>query len=217
LEGEIHRLFCHVFLDETLSHFCWEDDELCSNALPLEYINDIVVRVEPSTGSDDETLPVFALILSNEQALKVICPNAAEFQLWVSGMQRLLTPSVSSNHAAEFQLWVSGMQRLLTPSVSSNHDDDATDESSAMSDRARTSNQLSTHQPSSGGFDYDAAALAPYDYAEDNEEYITPIPHCFFVTSCTGTGTATPWATRSVPTPPCAATPRAIHKPFGSK
>ena len=195
LEGESHRLFCRVFLDETLSHFCWEDDELRSNALPLEYISDIVVTVEPSnTGSDDETLPVFALILSNEQVLKVICPNAAEFQLWVSGMQRLLTPSVSSNH-----------------------DDDATDESSAMSDRARASNQSSAHQPSSGGFDYDAAALAPYDYAEDNEEYVTPVPHCFFVTSCTGTGTATPWATRSAPTPPCAATPRAIHKPFGSK
>jgi hypothetical protein len=194
LEGESHRLFCRVFLDETLSHFCWEDDELRSNALPLEYISDIVVTVEPSAGSDDETLPVFALILSNEQVLKVICPNAAEFQLWVSGMQRLLALSGSSNH-----------------------DDDATDESSARSDRAPTSNQSSAHQPSSGGFDYDAAALAPYDYAEDNEEYVTPVPHCFFVTSCAGTGTATPWATRSAPTPLCAATPRAIHKPFGSK
>ncbi len=149
LEGESHRLFCRVFLDETLSHFCWEDDDMRSNALPLEFIRDIVVTEELSTDSDDQPLPVFALILSNKQVLKVICPNSVEFQLWLRGMQRLLASSGISND-----------------------DNSAADESSTDSrlDSVRASNQPSGRQQSSRSSDYDAAALAPYDYAEDNEE-----------------------------------------------
>ena len=94
LEGESHQLFCRVFLDETLSHFCWEDDDLRSTALPLEFVDDIIVM--EGLGSDEDsggTLPVFALVLSNEQILKVTCPNSSEFQLWFHGLHRLLTLS----------------------------------------------------------------------------------------------------------------------------
>ncbi len=154
LEGESHQLFCRVFLDETLSNFCWEDDDLRSNALPLEFVVDIVIVEEMGgEGNDsDGNLPVFALILSNEQALKVTCPNHSEFQLWFHGLRRLLSAPRSSHRA-----------------------DGDVDEPSSRGDARYASDQPSHRQPDerygcSDG-DEDAAALAPYDYAEDNEEY----------------------------------------------
>jgi hypothetical protein len=154
LEGESHQLFCRVFLDETLSNFCWEDDDLRSNALPLEFVDDIVMMDDIGGGSDDDegSLPVFALILSNEQVLKVTCPNLSEFQLWFHGLHRLL-----------------GLQR------ESNQNDGDVGQSPHRSGARSAANQSSDRYPSarSGHVDHDedAAALAPYDYAEDNEEY----------------------------------------------
>ena len=99
LESDGGQLFCRVFLDETLSHFCWEDDDLRSTALPLEFVVDIVVMegIENAGDDSDDNLPVFALILNNEQVLKVTCPNSSEFKLWFEGLQRLLAPPLASN------------------------------------------------------------------------------------------------------------------------
>jgi hypothetical protein len=148
LEGESHQLFCRVFLDETLSHFCWEDDDLRSTALPLEFVHDIIV-IGGDENSDEDSentpLPIFALVLSNEQVLKVTCPNASEFQLWFHGLQRLLALS---------------------------HNVDEADVTHGQSPARNGSNGRS--DSNRGGPDYDdedAAALAPYDYAEDHEEY----------------------------------------------
>ena len=153
LEGEGGQLFCRVFLDETLSHFCWEDDDLRSTALPLEFVDDVVVMEGIGNGADasDENLPIFALVLNNEQMLKVTCPNSSEFQLWFHGLQRLLAPPRASN-------------------------EDRADEAASRSDGRRAADASSEQQRlhSSGRVnddDEDAAALAPYDYAEDNEEY----------------------------------------------
>jgi hypothetical protein len=138
LEGESHQLFCRVFLDETLSHFCWEDDDLRSTALPLEFVDDIIVM--EALGSDEDsggTLPVFALVLSNEQILKVTCPNSSEFQLWFYGLHRLLN---------------------LSQDIDEDHEPHG-------QSPARNNAQRPEYE------DEDAAALAPYDYEEDNEEY----------------------------------------------
>jgi hypothetical protein len=154
LEGESHQLFCRVFLDETLSHFCWEDDDRRSNSLPLEFVDDIVVMEATGDVSSDSTqnLPAFALILCNEQVLKVTCPNSSEFQIWFEGLHRLLT---LPRHSVD--------------------NDDTAGESSARSDARGSSNQHSDqHHSSRSGTSYedeDAAALAPYDYEEDHEEY----------------------------------------------
>ncbi len=159
LESDGGQLFCRVFLDETLSHFCWEDDDLRSTALPLEFVVDIVVMegIENAGDDSDDNLPVFALILNNEQVLKVTCPNSSEFKLWFEGLQRLLAPPLASNE-----------------------DDHAADGAPppARSDSRRTAGESSEQQrlyaDQSGRVnddDEDAAALAPYDYAEDNEEY----------------------------------------------
>ncbi len=148
LEGESHQLFCRVFLDETLSHFCWEDDDLRSTALPLEFINDIIViGGEETSGDDSENppLPIFALVLSNEQVLKVTCPNTSEFQLWFYGMQRLLALSHQSDEI-----------------------DDAQGQAPA---RNTNDGQRDSTRRDPVNDDQDAAALAPYDYAEDDEEY----------------------------------------------
>lgn len=149
LEGESHQLFCRVFLDETLGNFCWEDDDLRSNALPLEYVDDIVA-LEDVGGVDDDSdssLPVFALILSNAQVLKVTCPNLSEFQLWFHGLHRLLSLPRASNQ------------------------NDSNTSSSPRSNTARASSQSSHQRHARNDHDEVAAALAPYDYAEDNEEY----------------------------------------------
>lgn len=153
LEGESHQLFCRVFLDETLGNFCWEDDDLRSNALPLEHVDDIVALEDVGGVEDDSdsSLPVFALILSNEQVLKVTCPNMSEFQLWFHGLHRLLSLPRESNQ------------------------NDSNASASPRSNTTRASNQSSHQQPNArharNDHDEDAAALAPYDYAEDNEEY----------------------------------------------